>query len=98
MPSDPLADSTAPRRNRATLIAAVQPLLMPDTAAAALLGVSRAHFHRLRAAGKFGPPAIRLGRKVVYERSAIGRWVRAGCPDAVTWRAMEGQARRLRAV
>jgi excisionase family DNA binding protein len=75
-----------------------KPLLIPDVEAAALLGVSRAHLHRLRAAGKFGPPAIRLGRKVVYEREAIERWVRAGCPDSATWRAMEAQRRRLRVV
>jgi predicted DNA-binding transcriptional regulator AlpA len=73
-------------------------LLIADTEAAAVIGISRAHFHRLRAAGKFGPPAIRLGRRVLYERAAVARWVSAGCPDAATWRAIEAQARRLRAV
>jgi predicted DNA-binding transcriptional regulator AlpA len=98
VPSEPVAESAVWKRDRALLTATVEPLLIPDTEAAALIGVSRAHFHRLRAAGKFGPPAIRLGRKVVYERASVVRWVRAGCPDAPTWRAMESQNRRLRAV
>jgi predicted DNA-binding transcriptional regulator AlpA len=73
-----------------------KPLLMCDREAAAMIGISRAHFHRLRAAGKFGPPAIRLGRKVMYEREAVALWVKAGCPDASTWRAMQGQGQRIR--
>jgi predicted DNA-binding transcriptional regulator AlpA len=77
---------------------AAESLLIPDTEAAVLLGISRAHFHRLRAAGKFGPEPVRLGRKVMYERDALVRWVRAGCVDAATWQAMEGQRRRLRVV
>jgi predicted DNA-binding transcriptional regulator AlpA len=75
-----------------------EPLLVSDREAAALLGISRAHFHRLRAAGKFGPEALKLGRCRRWDRDAIVRWVRAGCPDAATWRAMEAQRRRLRAV
>jgi excisionase family DNA binding protein len=66
-------------------------LLIPDSEAAALIGISRAHFHRLRAAGKLGPQAIRLGRKVLYERESVVAWVKAGCPDAPTWRAIQGQ-------
>jgi hypothetical protein len=73
-------------------------LLIPDSAAAALIGISRAHFHRLRASGKLGPQAIRLGRKVLYERESLVLWVKAGCPDAPTWRAMQGQSRRYRVV
>jgi len=75
-----------------------EPLLIPATTAAALIGISRAHFHRLRAAGKFGPQAMRLGRKVMYSRESVVRWVQAGCPDATTWRAMEAQSRRQRTV
>jgi hypothetical protein len=78
--------------------AVIEALLIPNTEAAAMIGVLRAHFHRLRAAGKFGPPAIRLGRKVMYERESLIRWVQVGCPDAATWRAMEAQSRRLRVV
>jgi excisionase family DNA binding protein len=71
------------------------PLQIPDTAAAALTGVSRATWHRLRAAGKL-PPSVRLGRKVLWRRDEVVAWIDAGCPDAATWHAMRGQhLRRL---
>lgn len=98
MAIEPLAESAVAKRDRALLTAAVEPLMIPDNEAAALRGISRAHFHRLRTAGKFGPPANRLGRKVLYERASVVRWVQAGCPDAATWRAMEAQGRRVWAV
>jgi predicted DNA-binding transcriptional regulator AlpA len=60
---------------------ALQPLLIPDTAAAALAGVSRATWHRLRAAGKL-PPSIRLGRAVRWRRADVLLWIEWGCPDA----------------
>jgi predicted DNA-binding transcriptional regulator AlpA len=71
------------------------PLLISDRAAAALAGVSRAHWHRLRAAGKV-PAPVRLGRKVLWRRSELVTWIEAGCPDARTWQAMQAQHRRLR--
>jgi predicted DNA-binding transcriptional regulator AlpA len=71
------------------------PLLIPDTAAAALCGVSRASWHRWRAAGKI-PPAVRLGRKLLWRRAEIIAWVDVGCPDARTWQAIRGRDRRLR--
>ena len=76
-----------------------EPLLVSDREAAALLGISRAHFQRLRAAGKVGPEPIPLARCRRWERDALVRWVSIGqCCDAATWRAMEAQRRRLRAV
>jgi predicted DNA-binding transcriptional regulator AlpA len=70
-----------------------EPLLIPDTAAAALAGVSRAHWHRLRSAGKL-PPSVRLGRKVLWRRLEIEAWIAAGCPDARTWATMQAAADR----
>ena len=55
---------------------ALEPLLIPDTVAAALCGISRAHWHRLRAAGKLGPQAIRLGRKLLFDREEVIAWTR----------------------
>jgi predicted DNA-binding transcriptional regulator AlpA len=75
-------------------------LLIPDTAAAALAGVSRSHWHRLRAAGKL-PPSIKLGRKVLWRRAEVIAWIDAGCPDARTWAAMraaEGRRHHARVV
>ena len=73
--------------------AAPEPLLIADTAAAALLGISRAHLHRLRAAGKF-PEAIHLGRKLLFDRAELTAWAAAKCPDLTTWRAMQAAGRR----
>lgn len=73
------------------------PLLIPDTEAATLAGVSRATWHRLRAAGKL-PPAVRLGRAVRWNRVELIAWIEAGCPDARAWAAMQTTGRRLRAV
>ena len=69
------------------------PLLIPDRAAAALAGVSRAHWHRLRVAGKL-PPAVRLGRKVLWRRAEVVAWIESGCPDSRTWAAMQAAAGR----
>ena len=69
------------------------PLLIPDVQAAALAGVSRAHWQRLRSAGKL-PPSIKLGRKVLWRRLEIEEWIAAGCPDAKVWSAMQAAARR----
>lgn len=72
-------------------------LLIPDTAAAALAGVSRAHWHRLRAAGKL-PPAVKLGRCLRWRREEVVAWIQGGCPDGRTWAAMQTTRRRLLAV
>jgi predicted DNA-binding transcriptional regulator AlpA len=69
-------------------------LLVPDIAAAALAGISRAHLHRLRAAGKWGPQAVRLGRKMLYRREELVNWINACCPNAETWAAIQAQNRR----
>jgi predicted DNA-binding transcriptional regulator AlpA len=73
-------------------------LLIPDTAAAALAGVSRSHWHALRAAGKL-PPSVKLGRAVRWRRDEIIAWINAGCPDAKVWGAMQAAAgRRMKVV
>ena len=72
-----------------------EPLLIPDPGAAKLLGISRAHLHRLRAAGKF-PEAVRLGRKLLFDRAELESWVMHRCPDLATWRAIRASNRRLR--
>lgn len=76
-------------------VASSEALLIPDTVAAAMAGVSRAHWHRLRAAAKV-PPPVRLGRKVLWRRQEISDWITAGCPDARTWAAMAASNARAR--
>jgi predicted DNA-binding transcriptional regulator AlpA len=68
-------------------------MLIPDRVAAALAGVSRATWQRLRVAGKL-PPSVRLGRKVLWRRAEIESWINAGCPDARSWAAMQTAGRR----
>lgn len=72
---------------------ATVPLLIDDCAAAALMGISRAHLHRLRAAGQF-PEAIRLGRALRFDRNELVAWAEARCPDLATWKAMCAAGRR----
>jgi excisionase family DNA binding protein len=72
---------------------ATVPLLIDDCAAAALMGISRAHLHRLRSAGRF-PEAIRLGRALRFDRAELVAWAEARCPDLATWRAMQASCRR----
>jgi excisionase family DNA binding protein len=93
MPSEPPAESAVLKHDRALLTAAIKPLLIRDTEAAALLGISRAHLHKLRAAGRFVEP-IRLGRKLLFDRAELEAWKDARCPDLQTWRAMRAQTRR----
>jgi predicted DNA-binding transcriptional regulator AlpA len=71
-------------------------LLIPDTVAATLAGVSRSTWHVLRAAGRV-PPCVRLGRAVRWRRAEVVAWIDAGCPDRQTWDAMQaGAGRRLK--
>jgi predicted DNA-binding transcriptional regulator AlpA len=68
-------------------------LLIPDTAAAAMAGVSRATWHRLRAAGKL-PPAVRLGRALRWRRRDVELWIDHGCPDGRAFAAIQASGRR----
>jgi hypothetical protein len=74
--------------------AQVSPVLGPDTAAAKLVGISRAHLHRLRSSGKFGSQAIRLGRKLVFDLEECVAWEKAKCPDAKIWAAIQAATAR----
>lgn len=71
-------------------------LLLSDVQAARMCGISRSVLHRLRAAHKWPPASVRLGRAVRYRRDEVERWVAAGCPDAATWRAMQSQNCKLK--
>jgi predicted DNA-binding transcriptional regulator AlpA len=76
---------------------AVVAMQVPDTVAACLAGVSRATWWRLHAAAKT-PAAIKLGRKVLWNRAELESWIAAKCPSRDLWESMRSQSRRLRAV
>lgn len=71
--------------------AVVAPLAVSPDEAARMLGISRAHLYNLRASGRLGPRAIRLGRSVRFEVAEIRAWIAAGAPPADRWAAMQGK-------
>jgi predicted DNA-binding transcriptional regulator AlpA len=71
----------------------VEALQIPDVMAARLAGVSRATWWRLHAAAKT-PAAIKLGRKVLWNRAEVESWIAAKCPDRKLWEAIRDQSRR----
>jgi len=55
------------------------PLLVGDGAAASLLGVSRAHFLKMRASGRIDVAPVSLGRRKLYSVEKLRSWVAGGC-------------------
>jgi excisionase family DNA binding protein len=55
--------------------------------AAALLGVSRAHFYRMHNAGRI-PLPIRLGGAVRWRVDELRAWIDAGMPNRQRWQVM----------
>ena len=64
------------------------PLLLRAPRAAALLNTSVRTLRTLNATGRI-PRAIRLGRSTYWRPDELKAWVTAGCPDRVTWQAMQ---------
>ena len=54
-----------------------EPLAVDDRGAAALVGVSRAHWRRLAAAGRV-PAPFRLGRRTLWSVERLRAWDRDG--------------------
>jgi predicted DNA-binding transcriptional regulator AlpA len=65
------------------------PLLVRAPEAARLVGLSRASWHRLCAAGRT-PAPLRLGGAVLWRVAELTEWCAAGCPDRRTWQALRG--------
>jgi excisionase family DNA binding protein len=70
-----------------------QPLTLSASESAKLLGISRAHFYRLHAAGQV-PRPVRLGRAVRWVRQEIEEWLRAGAPPRVKWETMKRRPKK----
>jgi predicted DNA-binding transcriptional regulator AlpA len=79
------AESSTVERDDAQIVA----LLLRDSEAAAVVGVSRAHFRRLVATGR-APRPLKLGNASRWRVEELRRWVELGCPRADV---VEGRAR-----
>ena len=63
----------------------VEPLLIGAQDAAELLGMGRTCFYAMESSGRIGPLPIRFGRKVLWRRGELERWVESGCPPRARW-------------
>jgi predicted DNA-binding transcriptional regulator AlpA len=68
-------------------------LTVTTEGAAKMLGISLAHFHNMRKAGKLGPKPSRLGRRCLYIKAEMWEWLNAGCPARDRWLIMRGKSR-----
>lgn len=55
-----------------------------------MLSISKRGFWRLRAQGKIGPKAIKVGCSLRWELSAVLKWIDWGCCDKAEFEAREG--------
>jgi excisionase family DNA binding protein len=61
------------------------PLLLSATEAAALLGISRSLFCGLHSSGRLGPLPVRLGRRSLWRRDELQKWIASACPPRQQW-------------
>lgn len=78
---------------RKTMNESPDPLALTAEQAAALIGISRTHFYRLRSAGKL-PQPVRLGGAVRWLREELEAWLRAGAPSQERWRIIRSGSAR----
>ena len=65
-----------------TRLAPLQPLLVDDDGASAVLGVSRGHFLKMLASGRIDIVPVKLGRRRLYSVPSLRAWVEQGCKPA----------------
>ena len=59
-------------------------LLVDAEDAAVLVNVSRSTWWKLHASGRC-PAPVKLGRRTLWRREELGRWIEAGCPSRAQW-------------
>ncbi len=64
----------------------IQPELIDRKAAAHMCGVSVRAFDRFVASART-PRPVRFGRRVLWRRSDLMRWIDLGCPDRLVFEA-----------
>ena len=60
-------------------------LLVSVSETCKLLGISRASYFVMKAAGRLGPEEIRLNKKILIRRDELEAWTNAGCPPRSKW-------------
>ncbi len=65
----------------------LEPLLVDARAAARLVGISLATWHRLKSARRIGPAPVRLGGRVLYRVGDLRLWTEWGCPPLLEFEA-----------
>ena len=78
-------ESTAPNLDNTTQANA---LLLRASAAAAICSVSERTWRTWDVAGKI-PRAVYIGRAARWRADELRAWVAAGCPNRITWQAMQ---------
>jgi len=69
----------------------IQPALLTIPQVCEYLNIARPTFYKLSATGGFGLLPVKLGmcRKVLYSRTELDAYVRAGCPHRKVWQMKE---------
>jgi predicted DNA-binding transcriptional regulator AlpA len=69
----------------------IEPALLTIPQVCEYLNIARPTFYKINATEAFGPLPIKLGtcRKVLYSRSELDAFVRAGCPHRKQWQSMK---------
>jgi len=65
-----------------------EPLLVPASAAASMIGVSRRGlFYAMQADGRLGPMAVAFGRRKLWRAAELAEWVAHDppCPSREAW-------------
>ena len=68
---------------------ATESLTLTNAEFAQALGISTRHLYTMDQEGRIGPRAVRLGKRVLWSRSAIKDWLSAGAPDREIWQVMK---------
>lgn len=68
-----------------------RPLMVGNKEVVKLLGISRTTWNNLIASGNTPKPS-HLGRRVLWLKSEIESWCRAGCPSREKWENLRSQS------
>jgi DNA binding domain, excisionase family len=68
----------------------IAPLLLTVDETLQLLNIGKSSLYSALRDGRFAVKPVHFGRKVLFNRSEIERYVEAGMPNARIWQTMRG--------